>query len=79
MFNWRELLQSKKFKVMAASVIGLIAMSLAEHGTVTVDALDALWKIVSAYLLSQGAADVGKHFADRNPGPLPPSVGDAVG
>jgi len=77
MFNFTELLQSKKFKVMAATVIGLIVMDFAIHGTVTPDTLNKIFGIVSVYLGAQGLQDYGR-AKNGNPGPLPPNVGDGA-
>jgi hypothetical protein len=61
-FNWRELLQSKKFKVLIAGIAGVILMSLAEAGTLTPAAIDQIVNLIMLYLGAQGVADLGKHI-----------------
>ena len=57
--NIKELLGSKKFKVLAFSVIGLVCAVLSEK--MTADAAFGMgWKIVLAYIGAQGLADFGK-------------------
>jgi len=60
-FNWRELVNSKKFKMAAAAIIGLVVNSLAKNGGVTPDAWNEIVKIVLVYLGAQGLADYGKY------------------
>ncbi len=58
--NWRELIQSKKFKVLVASLIGLIVAGLATDGTLTPEVIKSAVNLVMVYLGAQGAADLGK-------------------
>lgn len=59
--NWKELLQSKKFKVLMVTATGLILMSLAQNGTITSDVLQDVINVVLVYLGAQGLADFGKY------------------
>ena len=57
--NTKELIASKKFKVMLFSVLGLICGVLA--GTITsVQGLESGVMLVMVYLGAQGVADFGK-------------------
>jgi len=59
MFNIKEMLGSKKFKVMLFSILGLVCAVLANQMTVAV-AFDMGWKLVLVWFGAQGLADFGK-------------------
>lgn len=59
--NLGELIQSKKFKVLLVSFVGILLMSLATDNTVTPEAVTKLVALVMAYLGAQGLADYGKY------------------
>jgi len=64
-WNWRELLNSKKFKMAAAAIIGLIINSLAQSGGVTPEVWNEIIKVVMVYLGAQGLADLGKYSGGK--------------
>ena len=57
--NIKELVKSKKFKVTAFSVIGVVCGVLAEQITAT-QGLNSVVMIIMTYLGAQGIADFGK-------------------
>lgn len=57
--NIKEMLKSKKFKVLAFSIIGLVCAVLSEKMNAGV-AFDMGWKAVLVWLGAQGLADFGK-------------------
>jgi len=59
MFNWKELIASKKFKVAVAAVICLLVVDLA-NGQLSPTTIDEIVKIVMVYIGAQGIADLGK-------------------
>jgi len=59
MFNWKELIASKKFKVAVAAVICLLVVDLA-NGQLSPTTIDEIVKIIMVYIGAQGIADLGK-------------------
>ena len=59
MFNWKELIASKKFKVAVAAVICLLVVDLA-NGQLSPNTIDEIVKIIMVYIGAQGIADLGK-------------------
>lgn len=56
MFNWKGALRSKKFKMASGAV--LMVLGLVLTGKITPDlAMDAIWKMVVAYLTGQSLID----------------------
>lgn len=59
MFNIKEMLASKKFKVLVFSLLGLVCAVFSDQMTAAV-AFDMGWKAALVYLGAQGLADFGK-------------------
>ena len=58
--NLKKLLSSKKFKVLAATIIGILVSALAQ-GKLTPEQWNHIVTLVAVYLGAQGLADIGKY------------------
>ena len=59
MFNIKEMLASKKFKVLVFTVLGIVCTALS--GQIEwAKALEMMWTAALAYMGAQGIADFGK-------------------
>jgi len=59
--NIKQLLASKKFKVLLFTILGLICAALSDQMTGAA-AVDMGWKAVLVYLGAQGIADIGSKY-----------------